>query len=121
MQSTSKRIFLKDVLAEEDRAEELEAYIESVVSSRVEEKVKAVLRAEYMRGYADGLKVAEDGGGKRLLEIPIEDLDLSTRSFNCLKRSGVNKMGDFLLYDTKESIMGIKSLGKNAPKKLQPN
>lgn len=47
------------------------------------------------------------------LGINIEELDLSARSFNCLKRAGINTVGD-LTSKTEEEMMKVKNLGKKS-------
>jgi DNA-directed RNA polymerase subunit alpha len=49
----------------------------------------------------------------RLLEMPIEELDLSVRSFNCLKRAGINTVGE-LTEKTDEDMMKVRNLGKKS-------
>lgn len=41
--------------------------------------------------------------------IPIEELDLRVRAYNCLKRSGVNKIGQLLSMRKKE-VLAIRNL-----------
>jgi len=50
---------------------------------------------------------------KKLLEKTIEELDLSVRSYNCLKKSNINTFGD-IIGKTEEEIMSIKNLGKKS-------
>ncbi|MCL2538772.1 MAG: DNA-directed RNA polymerase subunit alpha [Oscillospiraceae bacterium] len=47
---------------------------------------------------------------ERLLEMTIEELDLSVRSFNCLKRAGINTVGD-LTSKTEDEMMKVRNLG----------
>ncbi len=49
----------------------------------------------------------------RLLEMPIEELDLSVRSFNCLKRAGINTVGE-LTNKSDEDMMKVRNLGKKS-------
>lgn len=49
----------------------------------------------------------------RLLEMPIEELDLSVRSFNCLKRAGINTVGE-LTAKSDEDMMKVRNLGKKS-------
>ena len=48
---------------------------------------------------------------EKVLNITIEELDLSVRSFNCLKRVGINTVGD-LVNLTEEDLMRIRNLGR---------
>ena len=44
-------------------------------------------------------------------DMPIENLELSVRSFNCLKRAGIDTLGDLLLR-TEDDLIKIRNLGK---------
>ena len=46
----------------------------------------------------------------KVLEMTIEELDLSVRSFNCLKRAGINTVED-LINKTQEDMMQVRNLG----------
>ena len=46
----------------------------------------------------------------KVLEMTIEELDLSVRSFNCLKRAGINTVED-LVQKTQEEMMKVRNLG----------
>ncbi len=49
----------------------------------------------------------------KILEMTIEELDLSVRSFNCLKRAGINTVED-LTNRTEEEMMKVRNLGKKS-------
>ena len=49
----------------------------------------------------------------RVLEMTIEDLDLSVRSFNCLKRAGINTVED-LIGKSEEDMMKVRNLGRKS-------
>lgn len=49
----------------------------------------------------------------KILEKPIEELELSVRSFNCLKRSSISTVGD-LANKTENDMMKVKNLGKKS-------
>ena len=55
----------------------------------------------------------EDGLRERMLELTIEELDLSVRSFNCLKRAGINTVDD-LASKTEEDMMKVRNLGRKS-------
>ncbi len=46
----------------------------------------------------------------KVLEMTIEEMDLSVRSFNCLKRAGINTVED-LINKTQEEMMKVRNLG----------
>ena len=50
---------------------------------------------------------------KAILEMTIEELDLSVRSFNCLKRAQYNTVGD-LITKTEEEMMKVRNLGRKS-------
>jgi DNA-directed RNA polymerase subunit alpha len=51
-------------------------------------------------------------------EMPIEDLGLSVRTYNCLKRSGITKVGQILQMDRKE-LLGVRNFGQKSFDELQ--
>lgn len=55
---------------------------------------------------------SDDSKGK-ILEMTIEELDLSVRSFNCLKRAGINTVED-LTNKTEEDMMRVRNLGRKS-------
>ena len=50
---------------------------------------------------------------EKILEMTIEELDLSVRSFNCLKRAGINNVED-LTNKTEDDMMKVRNLGKKS-------
>ena len=64
--------------------------------------------------YSENIMVEkEDSIRENLLEMTIEELDLSVRSFNCLKRAGINTLGD-LINHTEEDMMKVRNLGRKS-------
>ena len=55
----------------------------------------------------------EDQGREKALEMTIEELDLSVRSFNCLKRAGINTVGD-LIGKSEDEMMKVRNLGRKS-------
>ncbi len=55
----------------------------------------------------------DDKGKEKALEMTIEELDLSVRSFNCLKRAGINTVED-LVSKTEEEMMKVRNLGRKS-------
>ena len=49
----------------------------------------------------------------KLLEMPVEDLELSMRAFNCLKRAGINTVGE-LIQKTEREISKVRNMGKKS-------
>ncbi len=67
-------------------------------------------------------KTDENGEGTEILKKTIEDLELSVRSYNCLKRASINTVEE-LTHKTEEEMMKVRNLGKKSldevKKKLQ--
>ena len=57
--------------------------------------------------------IKNDSGKEKILEMTIEELDLSVRSFNCLKRAGINTVED-LISKTEEDMMKVRNLGRKS-------
>ena len=100
----------------------LHSYIQDKISTQVEAQVEARLRGEYLRGYTDGINEAkkdpQENGRQSSpspnLSLSIEDMDLSIRSFNCLKRAGIHYLGDLLNYQNTEDIWKIRNMGRRS-------
>ena len=54
-----------------------------------------------------------DQGKEKALEMTIEELDLSVRSFNCLKRAGINTVQELTL-KTEDEMIKIRNLGRKS-------
>ncbi len=54
-----------------------------------------------------------DSGKDKILELTIEELDLSVRSFNCLKRANINTVED-LISKTEDEMMKVRNLGRKS-------
>ena len=55
----------------------------------------------------------DDKGKEKALEMTIEELDLSVRSFNCLKRAGINTVDD-LIRKSEDEMMKVRNLGRKS-------
>ena len=55
----------------------------------------------------------EESKKEKVLEMPIEELELSVRSYNCLKRAGISTVED-LAGKSQDDMMKIKNLGKKS-------
>jgi DNA-directed RNA polymerase, alpha subunit, bacterial and chloroplast-type len=66
------------------------------------------------KGKSTEIMVEKDEGDKeKVLEMTIEELDLSVRSFNCLKRAGINTVED-LINKSEEDMMKVRNLGRKS-------
>ena len=50
---------------------------------------------------------------EKVLEMTIEELDMSVRSFNCLKRAGIDTVED-LVNKTEDEMIKVRNLGKKS-------
>jgi DNA-directed RNA polymerase subunit alpha len=57
--------------------------------------------------------VTEDPDRARAMAMPIEDLDLSVRPYNCLKRAGIHTVGD-LIKKTEDEVVAVKNFGRKS-------
>lgn len=57
--------------------------------------------------------VTEDPDKARLMVMPIEELDLSVRPYNCLKRAGIQTVGD-LVKKSEEEVAAVKNFGRKS-------
>ena len=65
---------------------------------------------------------AEEGGiPSRIYETPIEELELSVRAYNCLKRAGITKVGEILekMAIGEDEILSIRNFGKKSLAELK--
>ena len=64
-------------------------------------------------GLAIGEGLADSSAGSPDLALPIEDMDLSVRSYNCLKREGVDTVGQ-LVQKTEQDLLDIRNFGQKS-------
>ena len=62
---------------------------------------------------AEVMKEADTESDDRILERTIEELDLSVRSYNCLKRAGINTVHD-LTEKSEPEMMKVRNLGRKS-------
>jgi len=60
----------------------------------------------------------EEDQKEKVLEMTIEELDLSVRSYNCLKRAGINTVQE-LTTKTEEDMMKVRNLGRKSLEEVQ--
>jgi DNA-directed RNA polymerase subunit alpha len=60
----------------------------------------------------------EDDKKEKVLEMTIEELDLSVRSYNCLKRAGINTVHE-LTEKTMDDMMKVRNLGKKSLEEVE--
>ncbi len=60
----------------------------------------------------------EEDKKEKVMEMTIEELDLSVRSYNCLKRAGINTVQE-LTQRTEEDMMKVRNLGRKSLEEVQ--
>ncbi len=75
---------------------------------------------ELFLGLTEGVSESEsimaeksDNAKEKVLDLTIDELDLSVRSFNCLKRAGINTVED-LINKSEEDMMKVRNLGRKS-------
>ncbi len=100
----------------------LEVWTDGTVSAKEAVSQAANLLIEHLKSFSnlsdesaitDIMVEKDDKGKEKILEMTIEELDLSVRSFNCLKRAGINTVED-LISKSEEEMMKVRNLGKKS-------
>ena len=82
-----------------------------VEGAHVQELQDASLTAEQLRALVAQLRELEEQ--KQTLTLNIDELELSVRSYNCLKRAGINTVEE-LTNKTPDEMMKVRNLGKKS-------
>ena len=100
----------------------LEVWTNGTMSAKDAVSLAAKILNEHLNLFVD---LSEETGGveimvvkdndsyKQILEMTVEELDLSVRSFNCLKRANIHKVGD-LIEKSEDEMMKVRNLGKKS-------
>ena len=100
----------------------LEVWTNGVISAEDAVSLAAKIITEHLNLFvnlsaegagADIMVEKGDAGKEKVLEMTIEELDLSVRSFNCLKRAGINTVED-LISRTEDDMMKVRNLGRKS-------
>lgn len=100
----------------------LEAWTDGTISAQEAVSLGAKILTDHLNLFVDlsdeareteTMIVKNDDSKGKLLEMTIEELDLSVRSFNCLKRAGINTVED-LTNRTEEDMMRVRNLGRKS-------
>ncbi|WP_280772154.1 DNA-directed RNA polymerase subunit alpha [Salipaludibacillus daqingensis] len=68
--------------------------------------------------HAEIMVEKEEDQKEKVLEMTIEELDLSVRSYNCLKRAGINTVQE-LTQKSEEDMMKVRNLGRKSLEEVQ--
>lgn len=100
----------------------LEVWTDGTLSAKEAVSLSAKLLCEHLNLFVElsdevnsveMMAEKDDSGKEKVLEMTIEELDLSVRSFNCLKRAGINTVND-LIEKSAEEMMKVRNLGKKS-------
>ena len=100
----------------------LEVWTNGIISAQEAVSLAAKILTEHLNLFVDlsdagsntEIMVEKDDKGKeKVLEMTIEELDLSVRSFNCLKRAGINTVED-LINKSEEEMMKVRNMGRKS-------
>ena len=105
----------------------LEIWTDSTISARDAVSLGAKILTDHLALFTDLSEavaskstVVEHVGDthNKMLELTIEELDLSVRSFNCLKRANINTVAD-LIARTEEDMMKVRNMGRKSLEEVQ--
>ena len=100
----------------------LEVWTDGTISSKEAVSLGAKILNDHLSLFGDlsdeafetEIMVEKSKNGKeKALEMTIEELDLSVRSFNCLKRAGINTVED-LIGKSEDDMMKVRNLGRKS-------
>lgn len=100
----------------------LDVWTNGVINAQEAVSVAAKVLTEHLNLFVDlseqsyntEIMVEKDDKGKeKVLEMTIEELDLSVRSFNCLKRAGINTVED-LINKSEDDMIKVRNLGRKS-------
>ena len=100
----------------------LEVWTDGTISARDAVSLGAKILCDHLTLFTDlsetvGSKPTvvekQETGGSKILDLTIEELDLSVRSFNCLKRANINTVAD-LISKTEDEMMKVRNLGRKS-------
>ncbi len=105
----------------------LEVWSNGSITPKEATSLAAKILSEHLRlfiGLTDNLGDVEimvekeEEAKDKILEMTIEELDLSVRSYNCLKRAGINSVEE-LIQRTEEDMMKVRNLGRKSLEEVQ--
>ncbi len=105
----------------------LEVWTDSTISARDAVSLGAKIMSDHLTLFTDLSEtvankstVVEKAESTRdkVLELTIEELDLSVRSFNCLKRANINNVED-LISKTGDDMMKVRNMGRKSLEEVQ--
>ena len=105
----------------------LEVWTDGTISAQEAVSLAARIMTEHLNLFvtlsqeamdAEIMVEKDDKGKEKALEMTIEELDLSVRSFNCLKRAGINTVED-LISKSEDEMMKVRNLGRKSLEEVE--
>ena len=100
----------------------IEVWTDGTISAKEAVSLAAKILTEHLNLFVDLsdevsnteiMVVKDDSAKEKVLEMTIEELDLSVSSLNCIKRAGINTVED-LINKTEEDMMRVRNLGRKS-------
>ena len=88
----------------------LEVWTNGTITAEAAVSLGAKIMSDHLSLF---IKDNQTSDKSKILEMTIEELDLSVRSFNCLKRAGINTVED-LANKTQDDMIKVRNLGKKS-------
>ncbi len=85
----------------------------SLAAKVLDEHLKLFIDLTETAQQAEVMSIKEDDEKEKVLEMNIDELELSVRSYNCLKRAGINTVEE-LCDRTSEDMMKVRNLGRKS-------
>ena len=90
----------------------------SLAAKVLSEHLKLFIDLSEVAQQAEVMIEKEDDEKEKVLEMNIDELELSVRSYNCLKRAGIQTV-DELTQKTEDEMMRVRNLGKKSLKEVK--
>ncbi|MCR5705915.1 MAG: DNA-directed RNA polymerase subunit alpha [Acholeplasmatales bacterium] len=90
----------------------------AMASKMLIEHLNVVVELSEKASNTDFMMEPNDDSQNKKLEMTIDDLDLSVRSYNCLKRAALNTVAD-LTAKSEEDMMKVRNLGRKSLKEIK--
>lgn len=85
----------------------------SLAAKAIEDHIKLFVNLSATISNMDILISREEDKQQKILDMNIEEMDLSVRSFNCLKRAGIHTISD-LINRSEEDMLKVRNLGRKS-------
>lgn len=96
----------------------MKGYVNHLIINKAKLLAESLIFEEYNRGYKDGYNKAQgiqtkSNNTNDIITMPIEQLNLSLRAYNCIKRAKIDTVAD-LISKTEEDMIKVRNLGRES-------